>query len=1129
MFNNGQENQIKQSDKTLMGIFLNQARLNAYITLSHISNLLEGGDVIEENLSETSVLNPLNNWKDPIKSRRTYDLIDKHFPMLGIIFNKAKGRLKAKSGDAKNESVDINVRAIEYTKILQTLLKALSAKRNECCHVKSEDTLAKKVNVPELVNYLEDCFDASVDEVKKRLSLFEDDRNDDNPKDECLHLRRFKGIEKGKKKPKVNPRFQYAFKDEKGSLTGKGLAFLVSIFLDKDDAFKFLKTSGLQGFKKDAENKYRATLLSYCVWRIRLPRPTVRSDDDITGLALDMLNELQKCPKELFKVLSREKQEKFRVQEALEGDEYDSEILLMRYSDRFRYLALRYCDEMKVFDILRFHIDLGKYYFKFYPKEAVNGNLYQRQLDKNLKTFGRIREVKDKVKDEWENTGLVKAPDQIEEGHNEPYIRKTIPHHHIVDNQICLAISKDVILPEIKQDNSEDDIKSDKDKLKKLPRAWISVYQLPGMIFHGLKCGFEKTEALIKSYIEDQRNILREVSETGVIPEAKRDEKFLPNALKPQKEGDFTEYVEAKLDQMIKDTEERKRKITTTLKRMADRSNKPGKKMFIDIRAGKLADFLARDMIRLQPFDPKKNGKDKTTALNFQVLQETLAFFGAKKHSLERIWKELGLTERKFQHPFLKELGNPVKFRSIVDFYQAYLDKRFKYLENLKAGEFESIQFLRPSRQRYAAGRRGIKKIAEELKNKPVNIPSDLFKADIEKFVCQQIPSLKGRKMNTAYLIQEYFKHVEGGHQPVYNYSKSYPVVSKAAEYSAKRKNEKIANILKSITPELGYSEMRRLIKENNNIPADDKYDPENLKDNLLKGCSDFKDNERLLRRYKVQDAVTFMMFKSILKQVFDSEVTNKIVTEDANVTSNIQGEDNLANPSRELLDLKLENIDPDKYRDKDSLFQHPMPPCTTDISITFNGKVTHEKDYVVCSDEKYKECNGYRINGEKREISYRITLKNVKLKDMGKHRRYFHDRRLPGLLIWKYKPSDEIDCAEIEEEIKAYKQHRVSIAKKITELEQNAIDSYGLQPQGEDKYVSFEKVIKEIKDKLPGLETECETIRKIRNAINHNQFPVSKDIKDDIKKENGKKIADKMLSITESYVEQILNGINPI
>ena len=126
------------------------------------------------------------------------------------------------------------------------------------------------------------------------------------------------------------------------------------------------------------------------------------SDVDKDGLALDMLNDLKKCPKELFELLSKEKQQKFREKDAPDDTEDGQETLMRRYSDRFPYFAIRYCDENEVFENLRFHIDLGKYYFKFYEKQTIDGGTYQRALDKRLKTFGRIKEVKSKVKQEWD-------------------------------------------------------------------------------------------------------------------------------------------------------------------------------------------------------------------------------------------------------------------------------------------------------------------------------------------------------------------------------------------------------------------------------------------------------------------------------------------------------------------------------------------------------------------------------------------------------------------------------------------------------------------------------------------------------------------------------------------------------
>ena len=59
----------------------------------------------------------------------------------------------------------------------------------------------------------------------------------------------------------------------------------------------------------------------------------------------------------------------------------------------------------------------------------------------------------------------------------------------------------------------------------------------------------------------------------------------------------------------------------------------------------------------------------------------------------------------------------------------------------------------------------------------------------------------------------------------------------------------------------------------------------------------------------------------------------------------------------------------------------------------------------------------------------------------------------------------------------------------------------------------------------MPNFEDKCNVLLKIRNAINHNQFPVYEQA---IQTAPGKEIAGKMLRITESYIEQIMAKIDP-
>ena len=1061
MCNDSQGNHMEQNDKSFLGVFLNQARLNAYITLCHISDLMGEKTVDEDSLAIMPVLRFLESAGDAVKSKRTFELVEKHFPMLKVIY--------ASQNRQKDDKDDLSNRAEAYKQILTRLLKELNYQRNKYCHA-HPGKRDRDCDIETLIRYLDNCFDASVRSIKEKRKLKEE---------EVLHLRRFvKG--KGKDKRADNPGFHYHFKNEQGQLSEKGLAFLAAMFLEKKDTYLFLKKQ--HGFKRGETPAEKATLESFCCYRIKLPKPVMTSDVDKNGLALDMLNELKKCPKELFELLTKEKQQEFRVTVSEDTDEDGDEILMRRYSDRFPYLALRYCDENEVFKNMRFHIDLGRYYFKFYEKETIDGNKYQRALDKRLKTFGRIKDVKNKVKKEWGD--IIKSPDEISNEQNEPYKTNSTPHYNLVDNQIGFVISGDCKLPDTNPPQ-------EKIKLKK-PDAWLSIYELPGMLFYGLKCGFEKTERLIEQYIKRQIKICNKICETGIIPEDAGE--FLPNAIKEIETGNETknEYAKKKLERMLKDTKNRIRAIKTTRQRAADESNKPGKKKFFDIRAGKLADFLARDIISLQKFDLAKKGKDKLTSIDFQVLQAALAYYGANKDTIADMFKRIGLLDGGNPHPFLKEI-DPGKCNSIVNFYEAYLDRKYNYLKSCQEnGNLDSYQFLRPSLQRYAAGKRGLKTIARQLLDNPVNIPKGFFQKQIKEFVCNKDPALKKLQMNTAYMIQANFEKTYGGQQPFYSFHRIYPVVSKAQEYSKKGANEKIANALRSISPQMSYREMGTFIKRE--IPDEGKFEPENLKRNLLDGCKDFKNNERLLRRFKVQDMVAFMMVKGTLKEQLSFE---------GNVV------------------IKLEDITPTK----DSPFNVPVL-CYTDITVPFNTKVKHEADYVKFIEKNYED--SYSSQGSRIILKYRVTSENTKLRDIGKYRRYFYDRRLPGLLIWKYPPNTEggpeIKCAVIEEEIKAYEQHGPKIAKQLYSLEKKVIDCYMSKDELGEGYIPFDEITDKIKAELTGFEEKCDTLLNIRNAINHNQFPVFMDA---IEKAQGENIADKMLSITENYVKYITEQIN--
>jgi hypothetical protein len=344
--------------------------------------------------------------------------------------------------------------------------------------------------------------------------------------------------------------------------------------------------------------------------------------------------------------------------------------------------------------------------------------------------------------------------------------------------------------------------------------------------------------------------------------------------------------------------------------------------------------------------------------------------------------------------------------------------------------------------------------------------------------------------MNTAYAIKCYFEGINGSQQSFYDYQRTYPVVSKAKEYAKKKKNKKVSNALNSILPEMDYRDMKAFIEKE--IPEQNGYDPKTLRENLLKGCKDFKNNERLLRRYKIQDIVTFMMAEKTLTDVLK-----------------IKGQT-----------LRLADI---HRPGEKTIFNKPIR-YDVDIRVSFS-KRGYEADYYEFIESRCKNIN---YEGKKAILKYSATSESTKLKDVGKYRRYLYDRRLKGLLIWMHSPdeNDKIKFSDIEEQIQSYERYRRQTAAILYALESKVIEHFVTENEkGEDR-ISFNTITDKIKNNLTDLDGQCDTLLRIRNAIYHNQFPV---YEDSIENAHGTTIAEKMYSLTKDYADEILNNMNSI
>jgi hypothetical protein len=1097
------ENQINrkslETDSDYFSAYLNLARHNAFLILSHISDKLrqKKTNTQEGSLHKAYAIEVLNNSKTPDITAKSIKMLNEHFPFLKIMFD-----YDSNSANPKGVKKGTEVLPEQYHQKIELVLKLLNNYRNFYTHC-----IHTPVITPDnFIHDLDNIFDAAVRMVKTRFELSDED---------VEHLNRF---ERGKD-PKTNKwkyvrknDFKYSFIHD-NAISEKGMAFFITLFLEKKYAFEFLKK--LHGFKDGRTKTMQATLESYCVYHVHLPKERIESTQNDLSLCLDMFNELKKCPSELFTLLKKEDAEKFRIapdinnindeEEINEVPEngiadYNAEPILKRYSNRFPYLAMRYIDEKKVFQNLRFHVDLGNYYFKFYPKTTVDGETRDRSLKVHLKSFGRLDDINQARLNDWDKLIRFHKDAEDEEPIEEllPYITDTFPHYHLNNNQIGLKYFQtgiDQLLPKLEKE---------KTKLTQ-PDFWLSVYELPGLLFYNhllkskkgisaedliLNCS-KKYKALFKLIAEgckpeltDRTETVKKdgKNETVILQRVKfEDEKgrsyeidlneipqVLQNYITDKPLHNRAVLAESKINRLIIQTERKLEKIDKALTQIKDKKqNKRGKKRFVEIKSGVLADFLAKDIIHLQPSTEDK-GKDKITGLNFQILQSHLAFYGRDYLMLNDIFRQCKLVGSAISHPFLNKL-NPEKYQDIVSFYKAYLKERKNYLVQCNRDkDYASYYFLKYNSKKFTTETATYcKDLAKKLMNThsldnhPINLPRGLFnEAIVDWFRKNGSPELKAiansQRVNTTYLIQKFFELERAGDtsQSFYNYQRSYKFI------------DKLNNLGKNpFQLRRNYYTIEQLSKMMDGVKTKISKLPEPgvankfIRPIMQTDLSDYKQNEKILRLYKTQDRVLFLMASEIL---FNQK------------PEGLKSED-----------LKLSNIKPKPENDTDKDLLSTQLPFSLQYKyydVTPTGEIDYKK--------------------KKGEIT--IFQKELKLKNYGNFIRYTKDRRLNNLFHWIDEP--QIEMPLLQKELDKYEETRIAVSGIIHNFEKALFKKYRSafedkfkanllkkKNESDSSYVDHNEMLEVFFEKYPDFVQYKELMKNIRNGFSHNQYPVKR------------------------------------
>lgn len=1107
-------------NRPVFAAYLNMARQNAFETLCHISKLMgievDDAEKEKENrLWEMKVVKELS--VEEIKSERKLKLIKlfhSHFPFLKPIMDveqrNPNGYIPTElDEDPSEEQIEeeLNTKIVyasplKYYSILENMFRLLNALRNEYTHAKPEKvSLAQKIILHEnVVRYAYNCLDGGRRVVKQRFGNFDLPSNQDAYSfltdtkvryDKERVSGRFKFIEKSN--------FPYRMKNEQGILSDVGILLFVCLFLHKKYISMFMDK--VKPYRKGADNVEKKVLLEiFSVYRIRLPKERYDSERPDYALGLDMLNELQKCPKELYETFAESDKAKFRVPIKSTSEDVvmddgviveNGEVLQIRVQDRFPTMALRYIDQTQAFPKIRFQVSLGHYRYSFYDKQCIDSKEKDRVrvLQKEINGFGRLNEIELKRKEKY--ASHIRTNDEVRKdtADSEPYITDCYANYVMNGNRIGFLFNDNELgRIELRSMNTNEDkeimyipkLEWNKDLAKESkkegtnavcvpPIAWLSTYELPALVFHHHLCQRLKlvspdkkistnpTEYVIIQCIKTYYRFFNDVKEGRLHPEMIKDKESLASLIRkdyaplqlkdiPVKLVDyltnenvnmeevFKKRAKERMEKMLKGTELRLKMFREERAKIGSKDNKFGKKGYVDIRPGKLADYLAKDMLMFQPVD--KDNKNKVTGLNFQVIQASLAIYDKTWDELRTIFENAKLIDpqntinKNQNHPFLKKLFDSKRIPlNTMDFYERYLQEKIDYLKDrLSKGKF-SEAFLHKDRMKWRkrdadyykalAGRYLEDMLDDNRKNlKPIELPRGLFersivdilkgayadesqdtyKKDLAAFVKEQMFAYeKGEQppYNTSFFISAYFTHVSKDKvQPFYTstsntYKRTYKFFNMInneikrnaliaqyytqEEFKVLRKKYKLTG-----KPDAKLAQYKKdaFDKEKKKPESRGKSNEEirNIIDSRLRKYHyEYDDNERAIRRFMVQDILVFLMAKDLLLK-------------------NI-GKDDVKGKTRDKIkQYKLQNINPTS--DTGNILSLSIP-----FSLTLTLK-----------------------DGSTRTI----TQQELKLKNYGDFFRFVYDERLATLL--SQTKSVEINRDDLEKELLHYDLQRTEI-----------------------------------------------------------------------------------------------------
>jgi len=1094
MENKEQNKRTWDNDPQYFGSYLNMARLNIFNISNHLAKKF-GLTVLEDEGKITiSFLGDKENKKYKTKQGLIYSNLTRYMP-IAKVFDFEKLPENERNKVKNNFGKDFN----RLSDTLKIVFKELNEFRNDYSHYYSTEKQDKrKLEISsELNDFLTLNFSRAVSYTKER---FKDVFSDED----------FKIAS------------QTIVVNNDKTITQDGIVFLTSMFLDRENAFRFInKIIGLKGTQTNEFKAKREVLLFFCV---KLPHDKFVSENTELAFSLDLINELNKCPKTLYNVITEEEKQLFRptleteqIKNVLQNsvpdtiDDYENYIegitKKVRNENRFSYFALKYIDQKELFKNWRFQIDLGKIVLDEYYKQ-LNGKDEVRTVTENAKAFGRLQDLNDE-----ENT-LKK----INTGENKTCFDQFAPHYNFDDKNNKIGISKKEITSRFISQKTDKKVKFN--LLQPLPEAFLSIHELPKIILlEYLEQG--KTEQLINDFIEinNAKIINREfietikskLSEFNVFHKRSQGRKekraYSEGALKyllerKEKLNQILAEHNLNVKQIparildywlnIEDVQE-KTAISGRIKLMKrdcmDRLKAIKKKN--PPKIGEMATFLAKDVVDMIISEEKKK---KITSFYYDKIQECLALFAdkEKKELFIQICNELKLNNESDGHPFLKNI-NLNEFRYTSDLYKKYAEEKRLYLENNfykkerneKAKKDLTVVVLPHDKSKIPFSIRQLEKEKTSFdkwleyvtkgkettdKKKPVDLPVNLFDDTLKRLLKTEL-SKNNIEFDNDANNNELFK----------------------TWWSQCREDD----VQKFYTAEREYTfEKGKLTFKINSKSKFEEYINQEFIENVFKSKSRKRENENNTGR-KLPPLRIKEVTKNIVKKIGNTEKEIRM----------LQEEDRLMLLMFEQLTKKELNV---KLKNTDDLLNEQI-----EIGENISGKLVFDEFGQLIEEKKNQKTIAKNIVETRKRKEYSVLKK------------YVFDKRLPEL--FEYFEEENIPMEKIKLELDSYTKAKDIIFDLAFKLEETIIkkDESGIKELNKDPEGNIQSGNIQHKPYLHWLlkndlisEKEFTFMNMVRNTFSHNQFPQKKTMELFIRHWDKQNLA---MQIAEVYNQKIV------